>query len=188
MSSIIDNQAVSVQQLLAPICVGAGTNISPSLPPIAGYLASDTTTPGILYVGNGTSWVESYVNPSPVVITGATLTLAGQPTYTVGSIYLSKLSSGTYSMKTININIVQSQVTTSAGIWQSANGVIPAAYLPLIPTSVSYTAFFPCVISGASAGFISTYFFINTSGAIGFHNSIPSSDTVEVYTLTANYM
>lgn len=61
MSSIIDNQSVQIQQLLSPKGVGVATNSSPSLTALAGSLAYDTTTPGSLYVGNGSTWVASGV-------------------------------------------------------------------------------------------------------------------------------
>lgn len=78
MSSEINNQAVSVQRLVIPVGTGIATNTSPSIPPIAGSMAYDATTPGIPYTGDGTLWQgTSGVNDTPTFLSVTLQTIGG---------------------------------------------------------------------------------------------------------------
>lgn len=55
MTTTIDNQSLTVQQFIAPICVNPTT--TPSLPPLQGSLVQDPNVIDVLYVGNGVDFI-----------------------------------------------------------------------------------------------------------------------------------
>lgn len=54
--SIMNNQAVNVQQCILPIGVHIQSNVNPSLDPYPAALAYDEGVPGTLFIGNGVTW------------------------------------------------------------------------------------------------------------------------------------
>lgn len=58
MSSIVGGQNTSIPKLLVPSGVNIANNSGSSLTPIVGSIAQDVTTPGNLYVGDGSAWKQ----------------------------------------------------------------------------------------------------------------------------------
>lgn len=143
MSSEINNQVVSVQQLVIPTGTGIANNTSPSIPPIAGSLAYDATTPGIPYTGNGTLWQgASGVNDNPTFNSITLQTFGGTPTplnyYEEGliSITWTGAMSATENMKFTRIgNIVTLKCdnlvsASTASVPTVANNALPTRLQP----------------------------------------------------------
>lgn len=77
MSSQINNQTVAVQKFFIPIGTGIANNTSPSLTPTSGGIAYDRTTPGILYIADGTNWVGTSGSTDNPIFDSITLVTAG---------------------------------------------------------------------------------------------------------------
>lgn len=131
MTSLIDTQPATIQQLSVPICDGATTG-SPSLIPYVSSLCYDYTTPGVLYTGTGVVWKNvGLSNIDDLVISNITLTNAGQPDLIIPKLSLQKITSGNVSMVTFATapasGIAVAGLPATA-VWSSAAGVIPVGF------------------------------------------------------------
>ena len=180
-SSEIENQAVVVEQLLLPLAVGAATNISPSLVPYTGALCQDPTTPGTLYVANGSDWIPIQSGGTSSSVTGVTLSNSGQPSFTGCSVLLTKLDSTT-SNKVISIYVAQTITVTAAGLWSSPAGIVTGAYVP-VNGQLSLQS---CVIT-TSAGVINTYLSIAANGSVGIY-SPATSGSLTINSVSSSYI
>lgn len=77
MTSRINSQVVAIDRMIVPIGTGVATNSSPSIPALAGSIAYDQTTPGILYTGDGTLWKSPVVTSMTPTFTSVTLATTG---------------------------------------------------------------------------------------------------------------
>ena len=106
---------------IIPSGTGISTNTSLSIPPISNALASDSSIPGSLFCGSGSSWIPSYYS-NPTIIS-VTFTASGQPSFT-GTLYLYFQSP---TIKSFLLVINQTFSPTSSGVWTSGN-VIPSQF------------------------------------------------------------
>jgi len=188
MSSEINNQAVEIDQLILPYGTGITTNTNSSLLPIKGSMCVDVVNYSQAYIGTGTSWVPASggVNNSfTTEVTGITLSLAGQASFTGCSLRGVYIASGSQNkaVVTLTVSINASIAVTAAGDWVSPAGVIPVLYRP-----VAGALYFPCTCNGSVGGIVNTYFEINSSGSgsIIIHNPA-SSGNMSFYTLSCSY-
>ena len=91
--------------IILPLGTGIYNNSSPSIAPEQAALASDSTIPGALYCGNGSTWQQSSIGLATHV--SPTLSLAGQPSLTSCDLYLQQLGMGTYFTKYMVLNMNQ---------------------------------------------------------------------------------
>lgn len=77
MSSEINNQVVAVQRFSIPVGTGIANNTSPSLTATSGSIAYDTTTAGVLYIGDGTLWKGTSGSTDNPVFGSITLATTG---------------------------------------------------------------------------------------------------------------
>lgn len=145
--SIINGQSAIVQKITPPAGVNILSNSSPSLTPSVGSLALDVTTPGSLYVGNGSSWLSAPTSNVTATVGPFNMTLGGQPSFTGCTMTFSTVTAGGVNFKLFSLDIHQSQTTTGSGTWTSPSSTIPAAYQPLYPPATSYTLAYPAVVN-----------------------------------------
>lgn len=157
--------------IILPIGTGIYNNSSPSIEAVEGAVACDHSIPGAIYCGNGSLWQQSSIGLATIVST--TLTKTGQPSLTTCDLYLAQLTMGTYVQKSLVLNMQQTITVTAAGNWQSANGVVPTAYLPNSFYVGAYQPLFNCVLV-TGAGNITTTGYITTAGAVGIYNPASS--------------
>lgn len=118
MSTIINTQSVTVEQLITPIGVGIHNNSSPSLLPYAASLAYDEVIPGSLFVGNGVSWVN-------VADGSANNYVVGPNTSTVNNLCTFNNTEGNLISDSgiSSSNIVQANSTSTNGNLVMYNGI-----------------------------------------------------------------
>lgn len=132
MSSIIDSQNVNVGQILAPICTDANTG-SPSLVPYAGSLCYDTSTPGVLYVGNLGIWKNvGLSNIDELEISNVTLVdlFAVEPNLVFPKLSLQRITSGNVSMVMYSFAQQTTFPTISANVSWYGENIIPIGFRP----------------------------------------------------------
>ena len=165
MSSQINTQFVDVQRILVPSGKGISTNISPSLTPMVGSLATDSSTGG-LYMGDGTDWITAgastgVIESTSESIIGFEMTLGGQPSFTGPQLQLFRITIAGREFKFLTLKIQQEITITGNGTWYSPSNTIPVDYRP----AGGDVLYFP-ITSNTAAGYSNTsYVIINTSGS-----------------------
>jgi hypothetical protein len=157
MSSEINNQSVNIQQLVTPEGINIATG-SPSLSPINGALAMDSTQAGILYIGNGSTW-NGIPSISDSTVTGITLTQSGQPNVNA-TLYLQKIVSQTITMVYYSMDLNWSSSPTASGTWETSSGTVPTGFTPATGTFASFTTI------ATTEGIQTAQLTINTAGLI----------------------
>lgn len=173
MSTIIDNQNVSLNQMIIPIGTGIQSNTSPSLAPIKGSVAMDVNDTDHAYIGNGTTWFQMAGGISSATgakVTNITLTSAGQPSIPGCTLNVQAISSGatgvsTQVMLSLTVNNA-SILVTGLGTWSTPIGVIPANFRP------AESCLFPALLTASLApdNYISSYFAITSAGTINLYS------------------
>jgi hypothetical protein len=134
MTSIINNQQATIDQLITPLVVGI-TTISPSLVPYSGALGWDKTTPDDLYLGNGSAWIpisaSGGITVTDAVVGPFFMTSAGNPTLTV-LLRLQKIVSATVAMVHWTLTVNTGIVATVPAVWVSPPAEVPAGYIPAV--------------------------------------------------------
>jgi len=186
MSTVIDYQSHSLQNITIPSGKGIATNTNPSLPPINGSLATDPTTAGVVYVGNGAAWAEvsgsSGVEGVSETASQFSLTRSGQPSLTNCSIACQKISVGDVNLVTITLQINQQITVTGQGIWGSSVGTVPQDY---VPPTIMYAPII--AYRDDTTTFYSTFFNIANNGVIGLY-SLPTSGLSQFWTGSITYV
>lgn len=186
MSTIIDNQNVSLNQIVLPIGTGIASNTSSSLTPLLGSLAIDASDSKI-YSGSGLLWSSisnGVTSAASYSVNNVNFDLAGQ-TGISGKVTLTYISAagnvGAQVMLSVDIN--SSITVTTIGNWASAANIIPVLYRPS-----AGSLYFPCIVNGSVGGLQNTYFQINSSGTGGIIIHSPqASGTMGWYTVSCVY-
>ena len=188
MTSIINNQAVSIQQDVLPLGKGIFNNTTPSLPPLLGAMAQDVSTPGLMYIGDGNNWTAPTggISGSGVVVTGVSFDKAGQTSFTNCIVHLQKTITGTAGNDTMihmTVFIENTFATTSSGEWTTSTTPIPVGYRPQGPS------YFPCIVfvSTATPNQQNSYFHADTTGNIGFFLPTGGSVSQGAYSFSASW-
>lgn len=194
MTSIIDDQSVDIQQLLAPLALNLGTTGSqgPTLPPLAGSLGYDPAVPGV-FVGNGSTWLGMGAGINNAISSFASA-VSFSSTGNAGvsgtvSIFLMKV--GTNTVKMISVDIVQTvSITglTGGAIWVSPPGVVGSLYLPLKPPGTYYGALIPIVMNLDAGTLVSSYMLIGANGQIQFALPANSNSAMTVANMSGVYV
>lgn len=176
MSSQINTQVASIEQLVVPVGTGLETNTNASLPAIKGSIATDIGNSVNLFMGDGAVWrnVSGGVRNITGYTSTLTLTSGGQPSLTNCKLTLLNLVQGlgTAIMVSLSLSINQTITVTGQADWSSAAGAIPIGFRP--PQAL----YFPCTIASSVSGVQNTYFVVNvaTDGTITVRNSAGASD------------
>lgn len=184
MSSIINGQRATIQQLITPEGINIATG-PPSLTPYSGALAYDPTTiaGGSLFIGTGSDWLNvaggsgiSGISTSVSVL----LTASGQPNIT-GTLYLQRLTIGTISMVYFQLTLNEAITITNGTTW-AQSAVVPSGYIPL------QTSGFANVIqvTGGNLTAASSYMTIDTAGDIFM--GLGTMGTVILVSVSGNYI
>lgn len=171
MSSEINNQPVTIEQIVVPLGVNIATNASPSLTPINGALAQDVSKPGSLFIGNGTNWEAVFgggSGNSDAYILNITMTSGnGSPSFTGCTLYLQKYvdANSGFKMASFQLTVNNTSVgATTPNNWVSSAAVIPADFMPGVnlyfPT---YCIQGTTVISGSTSCIIGSAGFVTLS-------------------------
>lgn len=179
MTSQINGQYCTINQMVSPTCIN--TVSSPSLPVTAGSIVYDKSTPNSLYFSNGTNFLQlnggsggtggedsvlgTGINVSNIVFTGP----AGMSGMT-GSMTLQSLSIGNTYMNSFNLSLYKSPSVVTSGTWVSPSNTIPTFFLPNGPFVYAPYELF----SSASAGYSTTFFYLDSSGVIHVNNTATS--------------
>lgn len=181
MSTIIDNQNVSLNQIVLPLGTGILTNTSPSLPPILGSVAMDVTDTNHAYIGSGSVWWPlsgGVTSATGAKVTNITLTSAGQPSVTGCTLNVQAITSGsggvsTQVMLSLTINNASIAVT-GLGTWATPIGVIPVNFRPAVNT------IFPLFQTASldTNNYIISYFSVNSNGSISLFSPAASGNQI----------
>ena len=189
---------------IIPSGTGISTNTSPSIPPISGSLARDSSVVGSLYTGNGTQWIpSSFTNPTTV--TGITLTNPGsapQTALTPCTLFLwsSPDPTNTIIIKyfVLNVNANGGNSGLSAGFWVSPANTVPTNYIPTSlvsfqistsPSTYINAAVFPAFVGQASSTNVNNqYVWLDNTGRIGILTPIASASVPQFGSFFGTYV
>lgn len=194
MSSEINNQNVTINQMLAPIAVGAAANMSPSLPALPGALAYDQTAPTSLLLGNGSSWytLQGTTGGGPNVtasgtgttLSNVTLTATNQPSMTGCNFTFENITVGGVSMKSFNFDYGgRTTAVTGGTTYISATGTMPPAFLPSQGGGLTVSS---CWSFNGSAYVELHMSLVGSNGQ--FQLVFPTAGTYNVYQAGTNYV